>query len=112
MIINRHLNGIKKHLISIHNMFIHQMEKVNLIQLIKGECLRGMNDYQQALEWYQKALDINPQYVYSLNGKGECLRGMNDYQQALEWYQKALDINPQYVYSLNGKGKFNSINQR
>ncbi|CAD8080916.1 unnamed protein product [Paramecium primaurelia] len=94
MIINRHLNGIKKHLISIHNMFIHQMEKVNLIQLIKGECLRLMNDYQQALEWYQKALDINPQYVQSLHGKAYCLMQYGQYGDAQLLLENAYQLSP------------------
>ncbi|CAD8169875.1 unnamed protein product [Paramecium pentaurelia] len=74
-------------------------------------CLWCRDDYQKALEYLDKALAINPQYIYSLHNKnfntlvkGDCLYNMGQYEQAIEWYDKALAIDPQYINSLNGKG--------
>ncbi|CAD8070249.1 unnamed protein product [Paramecium primaurelia] len=55
------------------------------------------------LQWYDKALAINPQYLNSLHSKCDCLFSLGQFEQAIEWLDKALAINPQNIDSLNGK---------
>ena len=70
----------------------------------KADELYNQERYQEAIEWYDKALAINPNDVYALYSKGGALHGLGRYQEAIEWYDKALAINPSYEDALGGKG--------
>ncbi|CAD8177015.1 unnamed protein product [Paramecium pentaurelia] len=49
-----------------------------------GECLKIKNQYEQALQWFHKALKINP---INIQYQKE-IKMMNRFEEALEWYQK------------------------
>jgi tetratricopeptide (TPR) repeat protein/streptogramin lyase len=70
----------------------------------KGVALDNQGKYQEAIEWYDKALRIDPNNVSALYGKGLALYNLGKSQEALEWYDKALRIDPNYLYALNNKG--------
>jgi tetratricopeptide (TPR) repeat protein len=71
-----------------------------------------------AIQYYDKALDIDPNYKEALNGKGNALDGLGNYAQdiqyydkairyhdmAIQYYDKALSIDPNDKYALYGKG--------
>ncbi len=63
---------------------------------------QGMNE--QAIEYYDRVLAIDPNDVYALNGKGNSLTNLGRYQEAIEYYDRVLAIDPNDVYALNGKG--------
>jgi tetratricopeptide (TPR) repeat protein len=65
-------------------------------------------DYTQAIQYYDKALAIDPNYIHALNGKCWSLNGLEKYQEAIEYCDKALAIDPNYIYALNNKG--NALN--
>ena len=54
----------------------------------KGLALGNLGKYQEAIEWYDKALKIDPNYVDALNNKGIALNNLGKYQEAIEWYDK------------------------
>ena len=70
----------------------------------KGLALNDLGKYQEAIEYYDKALAINPTYLQALHNKGLALFNQGKYQEAIEWFDKALKVNPNYKYALNGKG--------
>ena len=39
----------------------------------KGLALKNLGKYQEAIEWYDKALKIDPNDIYALNNKGLAL---------------------------------------
>lgn len=49
-------------------MFYLYGEQVNVIPIFVGDCLKIKNQYEEALDWYFKALKINPKHVLSLWG--------------------------------------------
>lgn len=53
---------------------------------------RGM--YETALEYYDRALEINPESSDAWNNKGVALYNLDRIDEALECYNKALEINP------------------
>jgi tetratricopeptide (TPR) repeat protein len=65
----------------------------------------GLNatDAGNALEYYDRALAIDPNNVSALDGKGAALHSLGEYQDALEYYDRALAIDPNDVNIVNNK---------
>ena len=64
----------------------------------------NLSKHQEAIEWYDKALKIDPNNVIALYDKGFALNNLGKYEEAIEWYDKALKIDPNNVDALNNKG--------
>jgi tetratricopeptide (TPR) repeat protein len=70
----------------------------------KGFNLGEQGRYQEAIEAYDKALKIDPQYKFAWLNKGWALNNLGRYQEAIEAYDKALKIDPKYKSAWNNKG--------
>jgi tetratricopeptide (TPR) repeat protein len=70
----------------------------------KGDALYYQEKYDQAIQYYDKALAIDPNDTYALSSKGYALDGLGKYEEAIEYYDKALAIDPNDANALNGKG--------
>ena len=70
----------------------------------KGNALVASGNYTQAIQYYDKALDIDPNLVLALTGKANVLFGLRNYTQAIQYYDKALAIDPNDKVALTGKG--------
>ena len=62
-------------------------------------------NYSQAIKYYDKALNKNPNNIDALNGKGASLYHLNNHSSALVYFDKVLDINPNHISALLIKGK-------
>jgi tetratricopeptide (TPR) repeat protein len=51
----------------------------------------------EAIECYDKAIEIDPNYTSAWNGKGLVLKRLKKYDEALKCYDKAIEINPNYA---------------
>jgi tetratricopeptide (TPR) repeat protein len=71
----------------------------------KGIALDDQGRSQEALEAYDKVLEIDPQFKRSWNNKGYALTNLGRYQEAIEALDKALEIDPQYELAWNNKGR-------
>ncbi len=60
--------------------------------------------YTKAIEFYQKVLAINPDYVEAHNGLGVIYSTQGQHQLALEHFQKAIRIAPSATYLYNNLG--------
>ncbi|MDD3664580.1 MAG: AAA family ATPase [Bacteroidales bacterium] len=58
----------------------------------KGLKLMGEKKYQKALEYYQKAVKIEPEYADALNGAGAAYSWLDNNDKALEFYRKAYSL--------------------
>jgi tetratricopeptide (TPR) repeat protein len=70
----------------------------------KGYEFDDLGEYTRAIEYYNKALDIDPNYLYALNGKGWALNELGNFKEAIVYYDKALEEDPNYADALNNKG--------
>ncbi|MBD2166808.1 tetratricopeptide repeat protein [Calothrix membranacea FACHB-236] len=59
---------------------------------------------QEALESYNKAIELNPKYKTAWNGRGNALWNLGRNQEALESYNKEIEINSNYENAWSGHG--------
>ena len=52
--------------------------------------------YHEALELYNRALDVDKNNVNALNNKGLCYDRIGKFEEAIKWYDKALEVDPKY----------------
>ena len=64
----------------------------------------NLGKYEQAIEYYDNALEIDPKYALALSNKGATLDKLGKYKEAIECYDKALEIDPKYALALSNKG--------
>jgi tetratricopeptide (TPR) repeat protein len=73
--------------------------------LNKGNNLERLGHSEEALECYNRALEINPQYEVEVwNGKGLSISSLGRFEEAITCYDKALKINPMYTNAWHNKG--------
>lgn len=71
--------------------------------ILKINNLISLEKYDEALQYYDKLLAIDPSYVNALNGKGNVLKDLERYNEALQYYDRALSLDPINVDALNGQ---------
>ena len=70
----------------------------------RGVALANLGKYQQAIECFDKAIEINPNDVNIWNSKGTAFHYQSKYQQAIECFDKAIEINPNDADAWYNKG--------
>ncbi len=65
----------------------------------QGQTFYQLKRYTDALNSYDKALKINPDYLEALQGKSDALLALKRYSEALNTYEKAIQINPDSAWS-------------
>ncbi|MFC2011271.1 tetratricopeptide repeat protein [Chloroflexota bacterium] len=70
----------------------------------KGFALGGQDKYEEALKAYNKAIELDPQYVLAWNNKGNTLGELGRHEEALEAYNKAIEIDPKDALAWNNRG--------
>lgn len=59
-------------------------------------------EYNNALHYFNKALQINPDDVKPWNGIGEIFLELTNYDKAIDCFHKALLVNPHNIYAIRG----------
>ncbi|RMG84673.1 MAG: tetratricopeptide repeat protein, partial [Chloroflexi bacterium] len=70
----------------------------------KGYSLTELGRYDEALQAYEQAIALQPDYAWAWARKGRTLRLMGRYKEAFDCYEYALAIHPNYAWAWNGKG--------
>jgi tetratricopeptide (TPR) repeat protein len=60
----------------------------------KGNALYNQSNYAEAIQYYDKALTIDPNNQYVLYNEGQAHYSQGDYDQALQYINRALAIDP------------------
>jgi len=79
-----------------------------------GFACKNLKQDEDAINWYRKAMELDPKSHVPLNGIGEVYRDLKkDMNEAMSWYRKSLAINPNerkanfgIGYCLNNLGKY------
>lgn len=66
--------------------------------------LMNQEKYLDAIELYEKALEINENNASAWINLGLCYRHINDFDKAIQHYNKALQIDPEYALAYNNMG--------
>jgi tetratricopeptide (TPR) repeat protein len=61
-------------------------------------------DLEGALNLFEEAIVIDPEFAYPWYGKGCALGAQKRYDEALAAFEKASTLDPEYAYPWNGKG--------
>jgi len=70
----------------------------------KGGALGNLGRYDEAIDCYDEALDINPRYADAWNNKGAALGNLGRYDEELACYDEVLDVNPRFAGAWYNKG--------
>ncbi len=81
-----------------------QKELVDWEWAIKGFSLDSLGRFEEAIDCYDKALEIDPKCAIAWNNKGRTLESLGHFDESIKCYSKALEINPQYDEAWYGKG--------
>ncbi len=83
----------------------------NPLKLLKIEELynKGTNyalegDFQKAIEFHQKAVELEPQFADGWINLGGDYANINDFEKALKYFDKAIELDPQNYRSWSNKG--------
>ena len=69
-----------------------------------GIALQEQGKLEEAIEAYNKALAIKPDYAEAYNNMGNALQEQGKLEEAIEAYNKALAIKPDYAEAYNNMG--------
>ncbi|MBN2469992.1 MAG: tetratricopeptide repeat protein, partial [Anaerolineae bacterium] len=70
----------------------------------KGYSLTELGRAEEALDAYDAALALQPDYAWAWARKGRTLRLLRRYPEALEAFDRAIEFSPDYGWAWNGKG--------
>ena len=66
---------------------------------LKGIILNRLGRYEEAINCFDVALNINPENYYAWANKGDVLYEQGNYEEAIKFYNSAIAINPTYTYA-------------
>jgi len=69
-----------------------------------GNVLKGQNKLEEAIEAYNKALVIKPDYADAYNNMGNAHQKQGNLEEAIKAYKKALSIKPDFAEAYNNMG--------
>ncbi len=74
------------------------------IAFYEGNANVTLEKYEEAIEDYTRAIDLNPQYAEAYNNRGIANRHLVKFEEAIEDYNKAIKLNPQLVTPYYNRG--------
>ena len=78
----------------------------------RGVYFSRQREMAQALQSYQKVIELDPAQVEAYNNMGILYQDLGDFNRAQGAYQKALEINPHYEKAQNNLGTLFYLNNR
>ncbi len=79
-------------------------ENLSALYNKKGSCSLNLNNVDEALEDFRKAVKLNPNNYEAYNNKGKAHRLRGEYKQCIDDCTQALEINYKYPSAYNNRG--------
>ena len=61
-------------------------------------------DFKKAVSDYNKAIDVNPDFVVAYLNRGHSHSRMGEFDKAIADYSKAIELNPRYAIAYHNRG--------
>ena len=78
----------------------HSLDVINLL----GAALQRQGRLQEAMNSYNKAIQLKPDFAEAYNNRGQVLKELGELDEAVKNYEKALKINPNFAEAHNNVG--------
>ena len=72
--------------------------------IIEGIALFNLKKYNEAIEYFDRILKVDPKHVDALFNKGRALHNLNKFNAALICYDNVIRINPRHSKAWRWKG--------
>jgi serine/threonine-protein kinase len=73
---------------------------------------QGQRDYDGAIQWYQKAIEVNSTFRLAHLGVTDCLVRLGKYDEATRWNEKTLAHFPGYFWAIMYMGILDNLQER
>ncbi len=84
---------------------VNTMNSANATDLYKrGNTLYNLNRFKEALEVYDRAINLRPDYAEVWQEKAKTLYELKQYGESQSAYDKAIELNPEYLEAWTGRG--------
>ncbi len=106
-LVNYYLNnGLLDRLEIFIGKLIHtnSVEEKSFGFFIRGYLFLIKTEYKKAIEQFEKAIEVNPNYANAYYNWGLALYELDDNVGAIEKYKKAIEINPDDTFTYNNWG--------
>jgi len=69
-----------------------------------GIAKHNLKDYKGAIQNFNKAIEIAPNFTEAYNSRGNAKNQLKDYSGAIQDYNKAIELNPNYAVAYFSRG--------
>jgi len=70
----------------------------------RGSAHNSKGEYDRAILEFNKAIEINPQFIMAYNNRGNAYQDKGEFDQAILDYTKAIEIDPKYASAYTNRG--------
>jgi tetratricopeptide (TPR) repeat protein len=70
-------------------------DKADKAYFNKAVSLHYLFRYEEALQCYDKAIEINPEFSFAYSNKGNVYKDLGKLDEAIKWYDKAIELTPE-----------------
>ena len=74
------------------------------IEFYKGLAKQKEGRNKEAIDHYNKAIELNPRFAGAYNNRGNAKSSLGQNEEAIEDYNKAIEINPRFAEAYNNRG--------
>ena len=90
--------------ITSYRLFNMETNDPNSLFKIANDNMMNEN-YDDAIVYYDKVIELNPSYISAWNNKGIALYRLKMYESAINCYDKAIEIDPNHANAWYNKAK-------
>jgi tetratricopeptide (TPR) repeat protein len=84
---------------------VNTLNSTNATELHKrGNTLYNLNRFKEALETYDRAINLRPDYAEVWQEKAKTLYELKQYRESQSAYDKAIELKPEYLEAWTGRG--------